>query len=73
MVPLSVKSTAADDSLALMQCVAPQRNQQELEENGKTDFGFALSDQARFRIAAFKRRGEVGMVIRRIPTELFPH
>ena len=52
-----------------MKSITPERNQQELQEVGGTDFGFAFGDKARFRVAVFKQRGHIGMVLRRIPNE----
>jgi twitching motility protein PilT len=72
MVPLQARTLEAEDCLAIMQCLTPERNQQELQEKGDTAFGFAFGDQARFRIAVFKRRGNIGMVLRRIRTDEFP-
>ena len=40
-----------------MKSITPERNQQELQERGGTDFGFAFGDKARFRVAVFKQRG----------------
>src|SRR5262249_60162591 len=54
---------------ALMKSITPERCQQELQEVGGTDFGFAFGELARFRVAVFKQRGNVGMVLRRIPNE----
>jgi twitching motility protein PilT len=64
---LDTKVLEADDAVALMKSITPERCQQELQEVGGTDFGFAFGDQARFRVAIFKQRGKVGMVLRRIP------
>ena len=69
MVRLETKSLEAEDTVALMKSITPERNQQELQEAGGTDFGFAFGDKARFRVAVFKQRGKVGMVLRRIPTD----
>ena len=69
MTRLETKSLEADDCVALMKSITPERNQQELQEKGGTDFGFAFGDQARFRVAVFKQRGHIGMVLRRIPNE----
>ncbi|MFN0052425.1 MAG: type IV pilus twitching motility protein PilT [Planctomycetales bacterium] len=69
MVRLETKSLEADDCVALMKSITPERNQQELQERGGTDFGFAFGEQARFRVAVFKQRGHIGMVLRRIPNE----
>lgn len=69
MVRLETKSLEAEDCVALMKSITPERNQQELQEKGGTDFGFAFGEQARFRVAVFKQRGHIGMVLRRIPNE----
>ena len=67
MVRLETKTLEPEDTVALMKSITPERNQQELQEVGGTDFGFAFGDKARFRVAVFKQRGFVGMVLRRIP------
>ncbi len=69
MIRLETKSLEADDTVSLMKSITPERNQQELQERGGTDFGFAFGDKARFRVAVFKQRGQIGMVLRRIPNE----
>lgn len=69
MIKLETKSLTGDDTTALMKSITPERNQQELQEVGGTDFGFAFGKKARFRVAVFKQRGQVGMVLRRIPNE----
>jgi len=69
MVKLETKSLEAEDTVALMKSITPERNQQELQEKGGTDFGFAFGEQARFRVAVFKQKGHVGMVLRRIPSQ----
>jgi len=69
MLKLETKSLEAEDTVALMKSITPERNQQELQEKGGTDFGFAFGEQARFRVAVFKQKGHVGMVLRRIPSQ----
>ena len=69
MVRLETKSLEADDCVSLMKSITPERNQQELQEKGGTDFGFAFGEAARFRVAVFKQRGHIGIVLRRIPNE----
>ncbi|MEZ5940849.1 MAG: PilT/PilU family type 4a pilus ATPase [Planctomycetaceae bacterium] len=69
MIRLETKSLEPEDTVGLMKSITPERNQQELQERGGTDFGFAFGDKARFRVAVFKQRGHVGMVLRRIPNE----
>jgi twitching motility protein PilT len=67
---LETKVLEPDDTVALMKSVAPERCQQELQEVGGADFGFAFGDAARFRVSIFKQRGNVAMVLRQIPTKL---
>jgi twitching motility protein PilT len=69
MVKLDTKTLEPEDTVSLMKSICPERNQQELQEVGGTDFGFAFGDQARFRVAVFKQKGTVAMVLRRIPNE----
>jgi twitching motility protein PilT len=69
MIKLETKSLEAEDTVSLMKSITPERNQQELQEVGGTDFGFAFGDKARFRVAVFKQRGHIGLVLRRIPNE----
>ncbi len=69
MIRLETKSMDGEDTTALMKSITPERNQQELQEVGGTDFGFAFGDKARFRVAVFKQRGQIAMVLRKIPTE----
>ena len=66
---LETKTLDADDTTSLMKSITPERNQQELQEVGGTDFGFAYGDKARFRVSVFKQKGSIAMVLRRIPNE----
>jgi twitching motility protein PilT len=68
--PLETKVLEADDTVALMKSIAPERNQQELQEEGGTDFGFAYGDVARFRVSVFRQRGDISIVLRLIPTKI---
>jgi len=70
LVKLETKTLEAQDSIALMKSITPERCQQELQEQGSTDFGFAFGDKARFRVSVFKQRGNTGMVLRQIPNDL---
>lgn len=67
---LETKVLGPEDTTALMKSITPDRNQQELQEEGGTDFGFAFGDAARFRVSIFKQRGNVTLVLRMIPTKL---
>ena len=67
---LETKVLNGDDTVGLMKSITPDRNQQELQEEGTTDFGFAFGDKGRFRVAVFRQRGELSLVLRLIPNEL---
>ncbi|MBU0640254.1 MAG: type IV pilus twitching motility protein PilT [Planctomycetes bacterium] len=67
---LDTKTLEPDDTVALMKSVTPERNQQELQEEGGTDFGFAFGDQGRFRVSVFRQRGNISMVLRLIPCKI---
>ncbi len=60
----------AEDNERLMKSIASVDNQQELQEVGGADFGFAFEDVARFRVSIFKQRGYVGLVLRLIPRKI---
>jgi twitching motility protein PilT len=70
MRKLDTKSLEPDDTMALMKSISPPRAQQELQENGGSDFGFAFGELCRFRVSIFKQKGHVGMVLRQIPNKL---
>jgi len=59
-----------EDTERLMKSIASVDNQQELQEVGGADFGFAFEDVARFRVSIFKQRGHVGLVLRLIPRKI---
>ena len=67
---LETKTLTPDDTVALMKSITPERNQQELQEEGGTDFGFAFGDLGRFRVAIFKQKGNVALVLRLIPFKI---
>src|SRR5690606_39023007 len=60
---LDTKVLEPDDTVALMKSITPERAQQELQEEGGCDFGFAYGDQARFRVSVFRQRGNVSLVL----------
>jgi twitching motility protein PilT len=66
---LEAKVLDSDDTTGLMKSITPDRCQQELQEKGGTDFAIEYTDGYRFRVAVFKQRGTVGMVLRRIPSQ----
>src|SRR3954454_3238823 len=67
---LQTKVLDAEDTVALMKSITPERIQQEYEETGSGDFGFAYGEEARFRVAIFKQKGFCSLVLRRIPNTI---
>src|SRR3954462_1018693 len=67
---LQTKTLEPEDTVALMKSITPERIQQEYEESGSGDFGFAYGDAARFRVAIFKQKGNCSLVLRRIPNNI---
>jgi twitching motility protein PilT len=71
LVRLDTKVLEPEDTVALMKSITPERCQQELQERGGSDFGFAFGNQGRFRVSVFKQKGYVGMVLRLIPAKMW--
>src|SRR5215204_4097478 len=67
---LQTKVLEPEDTVSLMKSITPERIQQEYEETGSGDFGFAYGEEARFRVAIFKQKGMCSMVLRRIPNKI---
>src|SRR5213079_849414 len=63
---LQTKVLEPEDTSALMKSITPDRIQQEFEETGSGDFGFAYGEEARFRVAIFKQPGNCSIVLRQI-------
>ena len=70
LVRLETKVLDAEDTTALMKSITPERCQQELQEVGGSDFGFAFGDMGRFRVSVFKQKSCVGIVLRLIPARV---
>lgn len=67
---LETKVLEPSDTVALMKSITPDKNQQELQEEGGTDYGFAFADKGRFRVAIFKQKESVSIVLRLIPYKM---
>jgi twitching motility protein PilT len=67
---LQTKVLDAEDTMSLMKSITPERIQQEFEESGSGDFGFAYGEEARFRVAIFKQKGVCSLVLRKIPNKI---
>jgi twitching motility protein PilT len=70
---LATKVLDSEDMVSLMKAITPERNQQELQEEGGTDFGFAYGDAARFRVSVFRQRSDITIVLRQIPNRLLTY
>src|SRR5215470_11038580 len=66
---LDTKVLDTDDCTALMKSITPDRCQNELQEKGGSDFAIEFTDGVRFRVAVFKQKGNIGLVLRRIPNQ----
>ncbi|MCK4872453.1 MAG: type IV pilus twitching motility protein PilT [Phycisphaerales bacterium] len=70
LVDLQTKVLEPDDLVALMKSITPERSQQELQEEGTCDFGFAYGEAARFRVSVFRQKGNLAIVLRQIPNRI---
>ncbi len=76
LIELKTKMLEPEDTVALMKAISPERSQNELQEEGTSDFGFAYGPQddpdnsARFRVSIFRQKGNVALCLRRIPNRL---
>jgi twitching motility protein PilT len=70
MRELQTKVLDPEDTMALLKSITPERIQQEFEETGSGDFGFAFGNDTRFRVSVFKQKSFASIVLRRIPNKL---
>ena len=68
--PLDVPPMQPEDTEYLMKSITSEANQQKLQQDGTVDFGFAFGDKARFRVSAFRARGNIALVLRTISNNL---
>jgi len=68
--PLDEAPLTPDDTERLMKSITSAEHQQKVRERGGTDFGFGFGEVARFRVSVFKDKGNVGVVLRLIPSKL---
>ena len=70
LTPLDVPPMQPEDTEYLMKSITSEANQQKLQQDGTVDFGFAFGERARFRVSAFRARGNIALVLRTIPNGL---
>src|SRR6188768_1390519 len=59
-----------EDTEELMRSITSEDHVQQIREKGGADFGFAFGEMARFRVSAFKEKGNFALVLRQIPSKL---
>jgi twitching motility protein PilT len=70
MTPLDLPDLTPSDTERLIKSIAAPKHIQQISECGGSDFGFAFGEQARFRVSAFRQKGNLGAVLRQIPNKL---
>ena len=59
-----------NDTESYAQTIFTQRAVREFKERGEADFAWGRPDLGRFRVTAFRQRGSVSMVLRRVPSDM---
>jgi twitching motility protein PilT len=67
---LDLPPLTPEDTERLVKAIASESHLQQIQAEGTADFGFGFSDQARFRVSAFKQKGCYGTILRQIPNRL---
>lgn len=67
--PLPTEVLGPEDTVGLMKSITPERYQQRLQEEGSADFAFSFK-RATFRVAIYRQRGNVAVVLRLIPWKI---
>ena len=67
---LDYPSLTPEDTERFMKSVTTPIHQKRLQEIGGSDFGFSFGDEARFRVAIFMEKGNIGIAMRLIPSKL---
>ena len=70
LIELKTRVLEPADTISLMKAIAPERSQNELQEEGGADFGFAYGEEARFRVSIFRQKGSVGIALRQLPNTI---
>lgn len=70
LTPLDLPPLTPEETDRLMKSITSPDHQQLVREHGGTDFGFGFGDQARFRVSVLKTKGNIGLALRLIPSEL---
>jgi twitching motility protein PilT len=66
-LPMTDPLTPDDTAQAMREMLRDPARIQEMETEGEADFAYAVPGLARFRVNAFRQRGSISIVCRRIP------
>ena len=73
LVPLSDQPRiSAEDMLNMAFSMMSNRQKQKFKENAELDMAYGVAGLGRFRVNVFQQRGNVGLVLRVIPTKIKP-
>ncbi len=70
LVPLELPLLTPEDTTNFMKHIATEAQQRSVHEDCGVDFGMSFGDQGRFRVSIFRERGNIGIVMRLLPTKL---
>jgi len=59
-----------EDTEELMRSITSEDHIQNIREKGGADYAFAFGEAARFRVSAFKEKGNFALVLRQVPSKL---
>jgi twitching motility protein PilT len=63
---------SAEDMLSMAFSMMSNRQKQKFKENAELDMAYGVAGLGRFRVNVFQQRGNVGLVLRVIPTKIRP-
>ena len=73
LVPLTDQTrVTAEDMLGMAFSMMSNRQKQKFKENAELDMAYGVAGLGRFRVNVFQQRGNVGLVLRVIPTKIKP-
>ncbi len=73
LVPLTDQPrVTAEDMLNMAFSMMSNRQKQKFKENAELDMAYGVAGLGRFRVNVFQQRGNVGLVLRVIPTKIRP-
>src|SRR5437868_15382896 len=71
LVPLAeLKRVTAEDMLNMAFSMMSNRQKQKFKESAELDLAYGVAGLGRFRVNVFQQRGNVGLVLRVVPTKI---